>query len=521
MGDVEPSDEGAGQAAASHLLVFNAELRDGNRPQIRDHVGINRSTGAAARRVAAKYDREIIPAGARFALRMELREPAHGESLESDEQLLAAALGEWHAGRLALGGGVGRGLGAFTLTDVHYHERDLDTADALMDYLRADDPWKLHGEDATAHLEDKTAQLWQRIETLAIESTPPVLKRTQQQMMQATGREELPAYSIPISTRWAVWEFTLHSEGPFLINDTTTAGLYGFDHAPSLSEVGNWHKPVLPGSSLRGVLRSQAERIARTLVSYRAASQGKSAAEYFLNHCPACDPLARRLEAGDYAALESCDSLLHYQAQHPENEEVPSEDLCLACQLFGSTRNGSRLRVEDAPFAGAKPLYKMLDFLAVDRFTGGGAEHLKFDALALWKPAFKVRLWLENPADWELGWLSLVLRDLAEGWLRVGFGAAKGFGEVTITEGTLRLASLPEGSRSTDKRTVFTVDKLTFGDAKWQEKQPEWIAAFHHRLVQTDAYRQGADMQLPADSYFGTQAAAIYRFDVGSRGGAS
>lgn len=69
--------------------------------------------------------------------------------------------------------------------------------------------------------------------------------------------------------------------------------------------------------------------------------------------------------------------------------------------------------MEDASLIG-EPVYKMLDFLAIDRFTGGGSDGAKFDALALWQPAFKVRLFFDNPEAWEWGWLALVLRDLRD-----------------------------------------------------------------------------------------------------------
>jgi hypothetical protein len=75
---------------------------------------------------------------------------------------------------------------------------------------------------------------------------------------------------------------------------------------------------------------------------------------------------------------------------------------------------------------------KVLDFLAIDRFTGGGKGGAKFDALGLWQPGFSVRMQVENPEAWELGWLALVLRDLAEGMFPVGFGGAKGFGRTKI-----------------------------------------------------------------------------------------
>jgi CRISPR/Cas system CSM-associated protein Csm3 (group 7 of RAMP superfamily) len=520
MGDVEPSDEGEERVAASRLLVFNARLLKGELPMIRDSVGIDRGTGAAARRTAAKYDLEVIPAGARFELRVELREPPEGGTPETDERLLAAALGEWRARRLALGGDVGRGLGAFDLTGLHYYERDLDTPDALMAFLRADKPWEFAEDGLPSHVQEVTSQLWQWLKETDIEGMAEVLDQAWKRI-QGECKETISRARIPVTTGWAAWEFTLQAKGPFLTHDTTTAGLRGFDHAPLLSKMDDWQHPVLSGSSLRGVLRSHAERIARTLASHQAKAMNDAAVDHFLRHCPACDPLARRLEATDcHTALESCDSLLHYEVGHPENKEAQREDLCLACQLFGSARNGSRLRVEDAPFTGGKPVYKMLDFLAVDRFTGGGAEHLKFDALALWKPAFKVRLWLEDPADWELGWLTLVLRDLAEGWLRVGFGAAKGFGEVTITGGIFQQATLPAGKLPEGAESVFTVESFSLDDTELHEQQRVWLAAFHDKLGRLEDYRQAEKMKLPVDSYFGTEVVRLYRLDVEQQGGA-
>ncbi len=482
FGDVEPSDEGEGeesQSAASRLLVFNAELvADGEAATlVRDGVGIERATGAAARATGAKFDLETLPAGAEFALRLELRGDDPGERVE-DERLLAVALAEWQEGRAHLGGDVARGLGAFELEEVTYKERDLDDAEGLMAFLRSDEPWE--------HATKRQDWLQERLDGATQEIVP---------------EERLPAdvAELPVTSDWAEWTFTLQAEGPFLTNDAMASGLSGFDHAPLLQAVGDWTKPVLPGSSLRGVLRSHAERIARTLVTHRALEQDDTE-RYFLDRCPACDPL--KVGAGD-AALESCDSLLRHQKQVSENKEVPPDDLCLACRLFGSTRRGSRLIVEDAPYAdadGDNPTYKMLDFLAVDRFTGGGAEGLKFDALALWRPAFQARIFLENPEPWELGWLTLALRDLAEGWLRVGFGAAKGFGQVKVTEGTLRRGRLDAERATSGQASIFVVDELAFGDPALEERQRRWVKAFNEEV---ETFKRGEKLALPADSYFG------------------
>jgi CRISPR/Cas system CSM-associated protein Csm3 (group 7 of RAMP superfamily) len=492
FGDVEPGDQAPeggeeGVSAASRLLVFNALLIDDGRPQtlVRDGVGIDRTTGAAARATGAKFAIETLSANAVFELRIEVREPrsATAEEIEEDLQLVAIALSDWQEGRARLGGDVARGLGAFELRDVRYAEYDLDDEDGLMSFLREPEPWGNVTEgDAWLddHLQDATAGI------LGLEDV-------YEQAREERGLSTTQANRLPITTGWAEWSLTLQAEGPFLTNDATSAAMSGFDHAPLLEQAGDWTNPVLPGSSLRGVIRSHAERIARTLVTNRALAQ-EGAEGYFLSHCPTCDPL--RVGNGD-AELESCDSLLRHQKHVSENEEVGVDQLCLACRLFGSTRRGSRLIVEDAPYCGDElPTYKMLDFLAIDRFTGGGAEGLKFDALALWRPSFRARIFLDNPQEWELGWLTLALRDLAEGWLRVGFGAAKGFGKVTVSEGALRLASL-KASQPTSG--IFAVDELSFGDPALVEKQQRWVEAFNEQV----SWQRPEGMRLPADTYFG------------------
>ena len=73
------------------------------------------------------------------------------------------------------------------------------------------------------------------------------------------------------------------------------------------------------------------------------------------------------------------------------------------------------------------------DFLAIDRFTGGGLHGAKFDAAPLVKARFNASLTLHDPLPWELGWLALLLRDLVDGQITIGFGAAKGYGRVQAT----------------------------------------------------------------------------------------
>lgn len=87
---------------------------------------------------------------------------------------------------------------------------------------------------------------------------------------------------------------------------------------------------------------------------------------------------------------------------------------------------------------------RVVTHVAVDRWTGGAAENLLFSvqepAAADWQP---IRLSLEvaragSDADPDggqaLALLLLVLRDLADGWLALGFGGTRGRGSVRASQ---------------------------------------------------------------------------------------
>ena len=305
---------------------------------------------------------------------------------------------------------------------------------------------------------------------------------------------------------------TLQAEGPLLINDSLAAGASGFDHAPLLELWNKWEKPVLTGAGLRGVLRSARGAVGRTLAIQQA---GK---DEFLCCCPACDPNVRDGDNDKRLPLECCDSLLKkYQKRNeaviPSNDDGSNGPLCLACRLFGSPRLGSRLIVEDAAYKQDKdesgPEFKMMDFLAIDRFTGGGADGFKFDALALWRPAFTFHMHLDNPNPWELGWLVLVLRDMAEGWLTVGFGSAKGFGRIKLKEwiatfGYLLPEDAPPGltelGLAVQKSGVYTAISVAPTVDGCSSLVKKWVDDFHREVKQ---FQRPEQIKLNQDSYFG------------------
>jgi CRISPR/Cas system CSM-associated protein Csm3 (group 7 of RAMP superfamily) len=189
--------------------------------------------------------------------------------------------------------------------------------------------------------------------------------------------------------------FQLIFDSPFLVNDPSLeikGDINSANHQPRRDHCG---KAVLPSSSLRGAIRAQAERIIRTLNNRRAC--------FIDDEKIACKPIEK----------------------YEEVEKI----LCLACQLFGATGWQSPIQISDFTLVKDNGKLKQ-EFVAIDRFTGGGAEHLKFNAESVYKPTFQGywKIDLQRIKPWGLGLLALVIRDLIEGDITFGYGAAKGYG---------------------------------------------------------------------------------------------
>ena len=468
FGDRYP-DEKQQEAAASRLWFYDALQTCRIQTHVRDGVGINRKQRAAARNV--KFDYEIVPAGATFDFSLTW-EPA---GVNDDEQvmLLAAALQEWVEGRGQLGSSSARGLGQFHLEDLRCERIALQTADQLVDYLSCSDHTAIHGSP-DGWFETALAAAVRRVKTVSLAHDNP------------NG-----------AASWFVRvNFDLLFQGQFLSNDPLAAAATGFDHAP-LAEV-FWDAenkqglPVISGSSLRGALRSRAERIARTLAALHRTGR----------KCrPVCDPLERDLSQPD----ASCAARLEVKSEE-QDVKVHEEDLCLACRLFGSSRLGSRLWVRDASWQGGKVKWDPRDFLAIDRFTGGGQEGAKFDAAGLVQPRFQSCIVLQSPAGWELGWLVLILRDMAEGLIPLGFGSAKGFGAVKMDHvrwqvGWLNESSIPESARrlaarKTSPSGLYTVCSEDAAQNEWKPEAlaglfEDWVAEFQKMVVGDEDHPTG------------------------------
>ncbi|RLJ16846.1 hypothetical protein DJ031_15345 [bacterium endosymbiont of Escarpia laminata] len=248
-----------------------------------------------------------------------------------------------------------------------------------------------------------------------------------QQAFQPLPTEELATLkesaTVYTGMEEKVWNFplTLHFNGPFLVNNPSTDEEMDVPqdqkpaHArPRTNEMG---QVILPAKSLRGVLRSQGEKILRTLLDMEDEQWINSELQQFVERRIACRP---------EIPTRACNPL--------KGKEEAGEKLCLACQLFGAPGWRSPMAITDFTLKPGDYERQTQEMLAVDRFTGGGKDKAKYNAQAIIDPVLEGRVKLDKrrAPGWGLGLLALLLRDLKEGELRFGWGAAgKGYGHCT------------------------------------------------------------------------------------------
>ncbi len=211
----------------------------------------------------------------------------------------------------------------------------------------------------------------------------------------------------------------IEADGPILVKSERDSGLLGASmcfvrtrRGDTDSEAGD---PFLPGTSLKGVLRSHAERLVRTLAGRDDA---------------VCLPYVQKASGGEDRAVLSCGSRL----SRIENKGAAYASSCLACRLFGSLAFGGRIAITDGYLVDKDkvPLrLEVRDGVAIDRRTGAAARGAKFQFEALVQGRFLARIRVDNWEAWQAGMIAAVLEDFLGGRVPVGMGASRGLGRVT------------------------------------------------------------------------------------------
>ena len=199
------------------------------------------------------------------------------------------------------------------------------------------------------------------------------------------------------------------------------------------------HEPqvYIPGSSLRGVVRSYAEKLIRSVEVNQA-----------------CDPNSGKGSSGDLK--EACfkgDKTTDLEADEAYNKS------CYACRLFGNTAMAGRVRFEDL-YADGDPTLETRYGVAIDRVTGSVAQG-PFEMEIATEAAFKGDIDVMNFTLGQLGVLSAALLDMNDGLAPVGFGKSKGFGRVKVAFNRFCVRTLKDmGSKTLRSRGIETGKRL-------------------------------------------------------------
>ncbi|WFE21041.1 RAMP superfamily CRISPR-associated protein [Solwaraspora sp. WMMD937] len=432
-----PDRDGAG-GEASWVRVDDAPAIDEPQVELRDHVSIDRVHGVAAK--GHLFSREVLPAGTRFAFRMVVDAP---ESIDADEaeQLVHAIAARLRGPGISVGAAVTRGLGLVRLADAELQESMLATRAGMIAALRSG--------GKPADLPD-------------------------------ADPDEVPAGVLRVVVPW-------RPHGPLAVQVSSDGDVVSAFPLTGRDGAGG-HRLELPGSSIKGVLRSHAERITRTvtgaevrekfLAQMRADGLGPVAALF--GTAAARDSGDRDLPAGRRGALQvaTCVSATALPAAQWDAVRLLQQRLSETADHSGQDRGEDgveggtggddpappkvsdqraalsrlQLAVDDLNEAVDGIRFTIAHHVAVDRWTGGAADALLFATVEAhttgpdaWQPIIldlAVDQLDQDPttagpgADDDrraaLALLLLVLRDLCDGWLGFGHGTTRGAGGVRV-----------------------------------------------------------------------------------------
>ncbi|MCX7921554.1 MAG: CRISPR-associated RAMP protein Csx7 [Clostridia bacterium] len=222
--------------------------------------------------------------------------------------------------------------------------------------------------------------------------------------------------------------FDLKAESPISIRSGDKLEL-----DPSLPDnqfIRSWHNGeqsvVIPGSSIKGVFRSRAEKYM------------KDSCDVFSNKC------FREINRKRLAA-----------AKEKYNESCP------ACKLFGNMSLRSRIDFRDA--FPVKDTVKMATRhnVGIDRAKGSAKNGALFEPEVLEEGTFEVEIVIKNFFLWQLKVIMQVFNDINEGFVTFGGVTSRGFGKMSAAISSIKIREYGKGEPGEFyKEKVISLDEL-------------------------------------------------------------
>lgn len=197
--------------------------------------------------------------------------------------------------------------------------------------------------------------------------------------------------------------------------------------------------PFIPGSSLKGTLRSTIEKLAASLPGELGLHTcGLPVGEHPEEPCPT----ARQKE------------ITEERRKHPdkidEMMQKVREQLCDTCQLFGSPFAAARITVNDLYLINDQWSGKtqIRDGVAIDRDSETAKSGAKYDfEVVPSTTVFKLRILIENATDRDLQLISIGLNEFVSGFGSIGGFRSRGLGACILKDLQCRYMDLNDENR--------------------------------------------------------------------------
>lgn len=163
---------------------------------------------------------------------------------------------------------------------------------------------------------------------------------------------------------------------------------------------------ILPGSSLKGVLRSRYEKVCSLF--------GGKICNIF-DHNSKCNNKPKNWKKISYEEKE------HYVLQN----------ICPACQMFGSQIIASKIFIADAYPVGDCVIGERTG-VGINRITGAAQKGALYDFEVVEDGSFQVEITLKNYELYQMALLMYVLKDLDEGYISIGSATTRGNGRMEV-----------------------------------------------------------------------------------------
>ncbi|MCL2455399.1 MAG: RAMP superfamily CRISPR-associated protein [Micrococcales bacterium] len=495
---------GTPKLGASLVTVFDAPAASTS-GEVRWHASIDRRSGSAA--TNHLFSRELVPAGTRFTFRIDV-ETVQADEHENAQELLGQVVELLAGAGLQVGGSGSTGLGHVRLDPESIVSRcdDLTTAAGLLTTLQEASPTVEKVEEAAAKA------------TTATEATDP------------------PPDRLRITVKW-------RPRGPLMSKEARVGGVC--DALPATVRDGDGYRLLLPGSSVKGALRSRAELIARTATGQSRIPPGfidQMAEAARLPGVGALFGSAGNIAAGEQGnkgALTVHDTLSEVLLPVTEWEAVADETFTV------EPATDDKQRWEERAFAKAVDALNdaidgkriWFDYAvrnAIDRWSGGVAKHRLFSSLEpyvgltdeghAWRPIVldvdlsrlvrttgtktsetdeDARAVCPEARDAALALLLLTLADLEAGWVPLGYGTTRGLGAIKVRTITLAApADIPSGSLPDALLDSLTRQGGIELDTLWPSAAEALLSGWQRELerYQTSTPAAGATSSAPGES---------------------